>query len=348
MELKQREQYVDIVCGRIGKTALYIRELLDEQSKLNSYSKDLRVIEKFDLEEKKNMVSLTNALLRVDDNYREDGNGLSRMNYGICQNYEKEIYQDIKSFQMLESNYENRKFEKIQRKKEKEQLEIKKERREEINLFLKLEGVSVVLMFCLTIFLFLLWNKKYDFSLGLPFFFLFVITGVIFLLLYQIFYYEKKKRMEDEKKEQYFEMIEKEEQVQQFREDLQIEEFCLKYSVDDSEELENHLQLFQLQKKLIAENSLFVVQLGLNEFLRRKGVENPQFFIHFPMCFIKETDFLKVKLYVQNRKQNLENNVYYQIMGQKEDIEKMRQFANQYPVLKEQIETTLGSYGITI
>ena len=348
MELKEREQYIDIVCGRIGKTALYIRDLLEEQSKLNSYSKDLRVIEKFDIEEKKNMVSLTNALLTVDDNYREDGNGLSRMNYGIFQNYVKEIHQDIKAFQMLESNYENRKFEKIQRKKERDQLELKKEKRKEINLFLKLEGISIAIMFCFTIFLFLLWNKKYDFSLGLPFFFLFVITGGIVLILYQIFSYVKKQRIEDEKKEEYFGVLEKEEQIQQFREDLQVEELCLKYSVDDCEELENHLQVFQLQKSFVAENSLFVVQLGLNEFLRRKGVENPQFFIHFPMCFIKESDFLKVKLYVENRKQDLENNVYYQIMGQKEDIEKMRQFANEYPVLREQIETTLGGYGIAI
>lgn len=348
MELVQREQYINIVCGRIGKTALYIRDLLEEQSELNSYSKDLRVIEKFELEEKKNITSLSNALFAVDENYKEEGNGLSRMNYGIFQNYEKEIHQDIKAFQLLESNIENRKFDKIQRKKEREQLEEKKDKLRELHLFCKLEGISIGIMICLTIVLFVYWHSKYEFSYGFPFFFLFSITGGIFLLLYQLFGYGKKKLDEYEKNEQYWEMLESEEKIQQFREDLQREELCLKYSVDDCEELESNLQLYRLQKKLVVGNSLFVVQLGLNEFLRRKEVENPQFFIHFPMCFIKETELLKLKLYVQNRKQDLENNIYYQIMGQKEDLEKLRQFADQYPVLKEQIETALSGYGITI
>lgn len=348
MERLEREQYITIICNRIGTTALYIQELMERQSELNSYYREIQMIEKMNKDEKSDVRTLIEALCNVDENYKNNGSGLSKINYGIFQNWEKEVEKDIQMLQRLRNKHYERKGRELQRKREKERIEKGREQIQDIQMFCKIEGLSLFFMFWFTIALFFVWNRQYEFSVIFPSFWLVTVIGGGFLILYQLFRYSKMKIEAYTMREEELYRLEKEEEIEHFREEWKKEEIALKYMVDDCEELEDNWQLYHLQKKLVLQHSLFAVRIGVMEFLNRKGLEHSSFFVYFPMCFLKETEFRKLKLYIENRKEHLENNLYHQIMGQKSDLEEMKKWGTKYPVLREYIQTALNGYGITI
>lgn len=346
MQIKEYERDLDILCDRIGEASFDIKEMLQKQSEWNTYDKDFSIIELLYGEEKKSLLSMIRAMLIVDPNYRAEIGGMTKMSYSICRAYEKEQEEDKKELKKLEQMQWNRTIEIEEAIEEKERLQEKMQKLKQNNLFYQLEIISTVVMMIASGILYLYLYQMYGMAYELIGGFTLLVGLTIIVLLIQLRLRTKKKQRWIRRQERRMQILEENERIQEERKKLRLQELYTKYEVNSYAELESLFELYEKKKQKIEEASFQLIKIGLLEALKRKGIQNTEFFMNVPMIFMEDEMMQRVKAYIEARKTSLENTVYCHIMGQKEDMAKMNEMIERYPHLKEHAQTALEGYGL--
>ena len=323
MQQKEYEKDLTILCERIGDASIYIKEMLAKQSDLNGYLSDVKTISKWNLEDKKSLLAMVTAMFTVDYNYQFHALEFSNISYGIFRNYEEEIASDIEKMKELEEKKEDRESEQESLHNEKRKLQRKQKRLKFWCLFCKVGIIfTILLLFLSGGYFAYLYFQEGLFSEKKVAFVGFVGCAWILLLL-QSRVRGKKRLIRLGEREWQVDFLLDHEEIQEFREEVMFEERCLKYQVKGWYELQILFDAYKEEHKPMQKKALQLVQVGITESMKRKKLEHPEFFIHFPNSFDNDKELSKIQEYLEKRRAQLESSVYTYIMEQKKDLERV-------------------------
>lgn len=351
MKRNECEKNLDSICDRIGESVYQIQDFMMEQNVVHSHLADLEQLDQMKEEDREQAAALAGELLNYDEGYRYHHKELSHLQYGLLCQYEREVSEEIKDIRELEENQSLIKGDMLQMEQEQIESQDQEEELEERQKVLLASMVSVLAMAAIGFLLLLYLYKNYQFAYKMPAVALLSITCIILIILMFCRGKGKKKKEGIQRKNQrYTELIEQEKLRYEINRQRLVS-FYSKYQVESQRELSNFWARYLDGKKKYEENNIEMIRKLKQQLLhtiKDYDLIFPEFWINFPYGFISEKQQQRIREYLEERKQKIEEMIAGQYQEQEKGFDEMKVILEEYPDLTEYVIHVLEGYDIQI